>query len=574
MSSPQREDHSPSPDLDGGGEAALDREQRMPASPTEAHSTSPDLGLGEAEGRDAEVVACEGVTPDREKRRRAPPAGAEIIDLCLETDEETEEGAPVGRMDEDRRSASPTEAHSTSPGHEGAVVHEGQTLDRRKRSPASPTEAHSASPGLDGGEAEGDDSEDDDDDDDGLRPDRKKRRLAPPAGAEIIDLCLETDEETEEGAPVGRMDGDEEGEEKTRTILSRLEEALACSACNHQLLHPRTLDCGHTMCRSCIVDWFHCIDVHNKDAEQTGQERRHYSCRMCRWVLAHRPTVAETVENLVNVVRRETGMEVFLPLSPDIVSRPQENLYLNATHACVADLLCAHQLLLFETLRPDADVLWCGQENESDQADEDDVFTTKLGSDENGASDSSARTPSHAVLKNPPPSARWCAGPGGRAGAGDRAEEGVARPVTRSEGAMEHTGTHTHTEGHQGCHAGDARRSLPAVPRRSRSSVGGEAHAAEDVRRPRSPLALSIQAIAMPSPQGQTRLTQPPDPALTADRAQTRTRISPSCGSRSPAWEITTASRDAVFDKRLRTATKRRPASVRVKCGPRSALAS
>ncbi|KAI9314896.1 hypothetical protein BX666DRAFT_1964506 [Dichotomocladium elegans] len=69
--------------------------------------------------------------------------------------------------------------------------------------------------------------------------------------------------------------------------MDALKEAFLCQICVDFYVIPYTLECGHTFCSACILNWL-------------GRRR---TCPHCRANINSRPVPAFTVHNQVNTVR-------------------------------------------------------------------------------------------------------------------------------------------------------------------------------------------------------------------------------------------------------------------------------
>ncbi|OCH91786.1 hypothetical protein OBBRIDRAFT_505794 [Obba rivulosa] len=133
-------------------------------------------------------------------------------------------------------------------------------------------------------------------------------------------------------------------EEKSKALLSALDDHVSCEICTCKMWVPYTLCCGHTFCETCLQDWFSTILAQHMNAHpdydprpralrayldalrnpgipaQTRQQieqaiaayrARHpapqYTCPTCRLIIKDRPAEVFALKHVVHSVSAAQG---------------------------------------------------------------------------------------------------------------------------------------------------------------------------------------------------------------------------------------------------------------------------
>lgn len=72
------------------------------------------------------------------------------------------------------------------------------------------------------------------------------------------------------------------------------------------------------MCSECIVNWFRRINANNKVAERRGRPTTQYNCPDCREDVRRRPTVVVALQELLDHVVDQSGLEALPSVPHDI----------------------------------------------------------------------------------------------------------------------------------------------------------------------------------------------------------------------------------------------------------------
>ncbi|KAF8508587.1 hypothetical protein BU17DRAFT_56668, partial [Hysterangium stoloniferum] len=83
-------------------------------------------------------------------------------------------------------------------------------------------------------------------------------------------------------------------------VLEGLEEYILCDICQNTLWQPYTLvECGHTSCRSCLIDWFNMVVAQAPARNVWNPE---YACPKCRTRVRQKPIEDFVLKSVVVAV--------------------------------------------------------------------------------------------------------------------------------------------------------------------------------------------------------------------------------------------------------------------------------
>ncbi|KAG8980769.1 hypothetical protein FRB93_009010 [Tulasnella sp. JGI-2019a] len=111
--------------------------------------------------------------------------------------------------------------------------------------------------------------------------------------------------------------------EKNQETFSALQSSLQCQICYEVLQDPHITPCGHTSCRTCLIDWFKApapAQENNAAPDLLAPHLRRKTCPTCRAPVRARPTPVFIVKNVISNL--SDFLEGVQPPPTDLVSPP------------------------------------------------------------------------------------------------------------------------------------------------------------------------------------------------------------------------------------------------------------